>query len=49
MKVHAGTDSDRAWAHNIAVTDAGVNDSRLMDELLHGEEQAIYCDGVCTR
>jgi IS5 family transposase len=35
-------------AHSIVVTDAGVHDSQVMDELLHGEEQAVYGDRAYT-
>jgi transposase, IS5 family len=44
MKAHVGTDSGRGLAHNVVVTDAAVHDSKVMDELLHGEEQAVYGD-----
>src|SRR3989304_976199 len=40
MKAHVGTDTKTGLAHSIVVTDAGVHDSQVMDELLHGEEQA---------
>lgn len=43
MKVHVGTDT-RGRAHSVAVTDASVHDSRMMDDLLHGEEEVIYAD-----
>jgi transposase, IS5 family len=44
MKAHVGTDSNTGLAHSIVVTDAGVHDSQVMDELLHGEEQVVYGD-----
>jgi IS5 family transposase len=44
MKAHVGTDTGRGLAHSVMVTDAGVHDSQVMDDLLHGEEQAIYGD-----
>jgi IS5 family transposase len=44
IKAHVGTDAGRGLAHSIVVTDAAVHDSQVMDELLHGEEQAIYGD-----
>ena len=43
MKVHVGTD-EQGRAHSIAVTDAGVHDSQMMDDLLHGEESIVYGD-----
>jgi IS5 family transposase len=48
MKAHVGTDSKTGLAHSIVVTNAGVHDSQVMDELLHGEEQAIYGDRAYT-
>ena len=44
MKAHVGTDTGRGLAHSIVVTDAAVHDSQVMDELLHGEEEAVYGD-----
>jgi IS5 family transposase len=43
MKVHTGTDR-RGVVHSLTVTDASVHDSQKMDELLHGEEKAVYGD-----
>lgn len=43
MKVHVGTDT-QGRAHSVAVTDAGVHDSQVMDDLLHGEEASVYGD-----
>ncbi len=48
MKVHVGTDIGKGLAHSIVVTDAAVHDSQVMDELLHGEEQAVYGDKAYT-
>src|SRR4030042_2663392 len=44
MKAHVGTDPRRGLAHSIVVTHAGVHDSQVMDDLLHGEERAVYGD-----
>jgi IS5 family transposase len=44
MKAHIGTDSKRGLVHNVVITNAGVHDSRVMDQLVHGEESAIYGD-----
>jgi len=44
MKAHVGADTNRGLVHNIVVTNAAVHDSRVMDELLHGEELAVYGD-----
>ncbi len=43
MKVHVGTDL-KGKVHHIKVTDASVHDSKVMDDLLHGEEASIYGD-----
>jgi len=43
MKLHVGTDP-RGIAHTAVVTTGRVHDSQVMDELLHGEEEAIYGD-----
>jgi len=44
MKAHVGTDTDRGLVHSIMVTNAAVHDSQVMDDLLHGEEKAVYGD-----
>lgn len=44
MKAHVGTDTKRGLVHRIVVTDAAVHDSQVMDELVHGEESAVYGD-----
>ena len=43
MKVHVGTD-EQGRAHSVAVTDASVHDSQVMDDLLHGDEDVVYGD-----
>jgi IS5 family transposase len=44
MKAHVGTDTGRGLVHSVAVTDASVHDSQMMDDLVHGEEEAVYGD-----
>ena len=44
MKAHVGTDTEKGLVHSIVITNAAVHDSRVMDELLHGEETAVYGD-----
>ena len=44
MKAHVGTDTGKGLAHSVVVTDASVHDSVVMDDLLHGEELAVYGD-----
>ncbi len=48
MKAHVGTDTGKGLAHSVVVTDAAVHDSQVMEELLHGEEQAVYGDRAYT-
>jgi IS5 family transposase len=43
MKLHVGTDT-RGVAHTAVVTTAKVHDSKVLEELLHGQETAIYGD-----
>ena len=43
MKAHVGTDT-QGYVHSIAVTDAAVHDSQMMDNLMHGEERVVYGD-----
>ncbi|HVA56219.1 MAG TPA: IS5 family transposase [Gammaproteobacteria bacterium] len=43
MKMHIGTDR-RGIVHTAVATTAAVHDSQVMDDCLHGEEQAIYGD-----
>ncbi len=44
MKAHVGTDTRRGLVHSIEITNAAVHDSQVMDNLLHGEESAVYGD-----
>ena len=43
-KLHVGTDSVRGLAHSAVVTTAKVHDSRVLPQLLHGQETALYGD-----
>lgn len=44
MKAHIGTDTGKGLVHSIVVTSAAVNDFKVMDDLLHGEEKVVYGD-----
>ena len=44
MKAHVGTDPRRGLVHSVVVTNAGVHDSQVIEELFHGEERALYGD-----
>lgn len=44
MKAHIGVDSKSGLVHSVETTTASVHDSRMMGELLHGEEKAVLGD-----
>ena len=44
MKAHVGVDSETKLIHSVAATAANVADSRMLPELLHGAEQAVWGD-----
>ena len=44
MKAHIGTDAKSKLIHSVKTITAKVHDSKVFDDLLHGEEQAIFAD-----
>jgi len=44
MKAHVGTDTRKGLVHSVVVTDASVHDSQILEDLVHGEEDAVYGD-----
>ncbi|KNX40036.1 Transposase DDE domain protein [Roseovarius tolerans] len=42
MKAHIGVDVDSGTVHSLEATTAKVHDSRVWDELLHGEEASVW-------
>ena len=44
MKAHAGVDVDSGTVHSLEATTAKVHDSRIWDELLHGDETSVWAD-----
>jgi IS5 family transposase len=44
MKAHVGVDADSGVVHSLEVSTAKVHDSRVWDELLHGEETSVWAD-----
>jgi IS5 family transposase len=44
MKAHTGVDKDSGLVHSVAVSAANLHDSQAMEELLHGEESALWGD-----
>jgi len=46
MKAHIGVDSRSKLVHSIVATAANVHDSRVLPELLHGQETRVYGDSA---
>jgi IS5 family transposase len=44
MKAHVGVDVDSGIVHSLEATTAKVHDSRIWNELLHGNERSIWAD-----
>jgi len=44
MKAHVGVDSKSGLVHTLRCTTASVHDSKMVDELLHGDEEEVYGD-----
>ena len=44
MKAHVGVDADSGIVHSLETSTAKVHDSRVWDELLHGEETSVWAD-----
>ena len=44
MKAHVGVDAESKLIHSVAATSANVADSRMLGELLHGEETEVWGD-----
>lgn len=48
MKAHIGVDSHSKLIHSVRSTAANVHDSRLLAELLHGQETEVWGDSAYT-
>ena len=46
MKGHIGVDSKERIIHSVEVTSANVHDSRMVSDLLHGEETKVWGDSA---
>jgi IS5 family transposase len=46
MKAHVGVDSKTKLIHSVAATPANVHDSRVLGDLLHGEETRVWGDSA---
>lgn len=44
MKAHVGVDAESGVTHTLETSTAKVHDSRIWDELLHGEETSVWAD-----
>jgi IS5 family transposase len=44
MKAHVGVDLDSGLVHSMEASTAKVHDSQKFDDLLHGDEQAVFGD-----
>ena len=45
LKAHIGVDAKQGAVHSVVTTAANVADSRVLPELLHGEERKVWGDG----
>ncbi|MGH8496725.1 MAG: IS5 family transposase [Gammaproteobacteria bacterium] len=46
MKAHVGVDSQSKLIHSVTATSANVHDSRMLPDLLHGQETRVWGDSV---
>ena len=46
MKLHIGVDSRSGVVHSAEVSAANVHDSRMLPELMHGQEERLYGDSA---
>jgi IS5 family transposase len=44
MKAHIGVDAETKLVHSITATAANVNDAKVLPQLLHGQETAVWGD-----
>lgn len=44
MKAHVGVDADSGIVHSLATSTAKLHDSRVWDEVLHGDETSVWAD-----
>lgn len=44
MKAHIGVDADSGVTHSLETSTAGLHDSQVWDELLHGGETSVWAD-----
>lgn len=44
IKAHIGVDVDSGTVHSLEATTAKVHDSKVWDELMHGDEASVWAD-----
>lgn len=42
MNIHVGVDSRTRVVHSVATSAANVHDSKIIDQLLHGDETRVW-------
>ncbi len=48
MKAHIGVDADSGLVHSLIFTQAKVPDNKVLEDLLHGEEESVHGDKAYT-
>lgn len=46
MKIHVGVDRESRTVHSLVTTSANVHDSKMVEDILHGEENAVFGDSA---
>ena len=46
MKIHVGVDRESKTVHSLVTTPANVHDSKMVEDILHGEENAVFGDSA---
>jgi IS5 family transposase len=46
MKIHVGVDRESRTVYSLVTTPANVHDSKVVEDLLHGEENVVFCDSA---
>jgi len=46
MKIHVGVGSESRTVHSLVTTPANVHDSKMVEDILHGEENVVFGDSA---
>jgi len=46
MKIHVGVDRESRTVHSLVTTPANVHDSKMVENILHGEERVVFGDSA---